>query len=58
MHGMTDEVGHDSPWTMMFVNEIVSCSRSRKPDGREPTLTNQQYNIKNRINFSIKQIKM
>lgn len=47
-----------TPWTMMFVNEIVICSESRKPDGREPSLTNQQYNIKNRINFSIKQIKM
>lgn len=41
MHGMTDEVGHDSPWTMMFVNEIVVCSESREPDGREPRVVEE-----------------
>ena len=30
MDGLTDEVGQESPWTMIFADDIVICSESKE----------------------------
>lgn len=30
MDGLTDEVGQESPWTVMLADDIVKCSESRE----------------------------
>ena len=30
MYRLTDEIGQESPWTMMFVDDIMICSESRE----------------------------
>ena len=36
MDTITDEVRHESPWTMMFADDTVMCSGSMEQVGEKP----------------------